>query len=156
MPLFYYSRLTEGGKAQADLQDPESEEKRSPVEPRSPGWLHDSLTAPSPPFPLPPTNKQWRRWIMRCWPWSKLNGTLSTLVISPPSSCLINLVTCRRQQWVLQMLIVNMNEGGGEEVVEGAKRGLIISLQFLEREMLALQYKGSALKFQLFFYHRHI
>lgn len=54
------------------------------------------------------------------------------------------------------MLIVNMNEGGGEEVVEGAKRGLIISLQFLEIEMLALQYKGSALKFQLFFYYRHI
>lgn len=33
MPLFYYSRLTEEAEAQLDLQDLESEVKRSPAEP---------------------------------------------------------------------------------------------------------------------------
>lgn len=37
MPLFYYSRLTEKAEAQLDLEDPESEVRRSPAEPRGAG-----------------------------------------------------------------------------------------------------------------------
>lgn len=87
MPLFYYSRLTEGGRSSAWPRGPRKRrERRSPVEPCSPGWLSDSAAAPCSPLPLHLTNKQWRRWIMRCWPKSKLSretahtGNLSSLL----------------------------------------------------------------------------
>lgn len=134
MPLFYYSRLTEGAEAQVDLQDPESEEKRSPVEPHSPGWLHDSLTAHSPPLPLPLTDKQWRRWIMRCWPWSKLSGY--TVHTGNLHSLLLP-----NKFGYLQTTAVGFADADGEYEwlwswggCGGGKRGFIASLPSLRQE----------------------